>query len=107
MPTRRSGVGRICVLATMTALAAFGAPSRRVALAQIPEAPGTFTNSNGVTIGQPPAGSGRRRRGVQAKTPQPTPNPARDTIDEMERAKARASGTPVPQPTSRGVGGTH
>jgi hypothetical protein len=107
MPTRRSGVGRVCLLATMTALAAFGTLSRRVALAQIPEAPGTFTDSNGATIGQPPASSGRRRRGVQAKTPQPTPNAARDTIDEIERAKARASGTPVPQPTSRGVGGTH
>ena len=105
MTRRRSGVGRVCLLATMTALAAFGAPSRRIALAQIPEAPGTFTNSNGVTIGQPPASAGRRRRGVQAKTP--TPNAARDTIDEIDRAKARASGTPVPQPTSRGFGGTH
>jgi len=107
MPRRRSGVGRVSLLVTMTALAAFGTASRRVALAQIPEAPGTFTNSNGVTIGQPPAGSGRRRRGGKAQTPRPTPNAARDTIDEMNRAKARANGTPVPQPTSRGVGGTH
>jgi hypothetical protein len=47
MPTRRSGVGRVYLLATMTVLAAFGTLSRRVALAEIPEAPGTFTDSNG------------------------------------------------------------
>jgi len=104
---RSQSVGRVCLLATMTTLAAVSAPSRRIALAQIPEAPGTFTNSNGSTIGQPPGSSARRRRGAKPNSGQPTPNAAQETIQEMERAKARASGTPVPQPTPRGGPGSH
>ena len=90
-------------LAMVLALAAANMPSGRVALAQIPEAPGTFTNSNGGAVGQSPGGSGRRRR---PGTTTPTPSAARDTIDEMNKARARASGTPVPQSTPRGLGGT-
>ncbi len=79
-------------LAMVLMLAAANTPSGRVALAQIPEAPGTFTNSKGIT--RSPAGVERRQRPV---TPKPTPNAARDTIDEMNKARARASGTPVPK----------
>ena len=100
-------LGRLCLLATMTTLAVLSAPSRRTAIAQIPEAPGTFTNSNGSTIGQTPGTSGRRRRGAKPKSAQPTPNAAQETIQEMERARARASGTPVPQSTPRGGPGGH
>ena len=103
----KSDVGRVFLLATLTALATLAAPARRVAFAQIPEAPGTFTNSNGVGIGQPPVGAGRRRRATPPRAAQPTPNAARETIDEMERAKARASGTPVPQPTPQGGSTSH
>ena len=88
-------------LAMVLTLAAANTPSRGVALAQIPEAPGTFTNSSG--IGQSPAGSGRRQR---PGTPKPTPNAARDTIDEMDKARARASGTPVPKSLPPGLGET-
>ena len=98
---RFRSVGRFYLLATMVALAALNPLSQRVAVAQIPEAPGTFTNSSG--IGQSPAGSGRRQR---PGTPKPTPNAARDTIDEMDKARARASGTPVPKSLPPGLGGT-
>jgi hypothetical protein len=83
-------------LAVVLTLAAANTLSGGVALAQIPEAPGTFTNSNGMATGKSPAGSGRRIRPVK---PKPTPNAARDTIDEMNKARARASGTPVPKST--------
>jgi hypothetical protein len=52
-----------------------------VCLAQIPEAPGTFTDSNGVKIPQPPWGLPLRK------------------IDDTEKAKAQASETPRPDPT--------
>jgi hypothetical protein len=100
----RSGVGHVCLLANMTALAALGTPTRRIGIAQVPESAGTFTNSNGSTIGKTPGSSGPHRRPAK---PKPTANAARETIDELERAKARAPGTAVPQPTPRGVGGTH
>jgi hypothetical protein len=91
------------LLAMGLALAAANIPSGRVALAQIPEAPGTFTNSNGQEDEQSPEGSGRQRR---PGTTTPTPSAARDTIDEMDNARARANGLPVPESTPRGLGGT-
>jgi hypothetical protein len=103
---RSRDLRRVCLLATMTTLAALSAPSPRIALAQIPEAPGTFTNSNGSTVGQSPGSSGRRRRGAKPNSAQPTPDAAQETVQEMQRARARASGTPVPQPTPRGGPGS-
>jgi hypothetical protein len=71
----------ICLLATAIAAAVVDAPFTRVSLAQIPEAPGTFTDSNGVKIPQPPWGLPLRK------------------IDDAEKAKAQASETPRPDPT--------
>jgi hypothetical protein len=90
---------RLYLLAAFIALAMLDMLPRRTALAQIPEAPGTFTNSGGgARIPQGPVDLGRRRQGP-VSTGDPTPS-ARDTIDELEKARARASGTPVPSPTS-------
>ncbi len=93
---------RIYPLATMIALAALNARSPRFALAQIPEAPGTFTNSGGGARIQQggPTDLGRRKKGAQPAFGEATPS-ARDTIDEMEKARARASGTSMPTPTPR------
>lgn len=92
--------GRLYLPATIVALVALNALPQRNALAQIPEAPGTFTNSKGVRVQQAPVDPRPRgERGVWTKSGQPTPNAARETIDVMEKARARASGTPVPKPT--------
>ena len=83
----------------MIALAPLDAPWQRIARAQIPEAPGTYTNPDG-TI-QDPVDIPPRRKKAQPKLDAPAPNPAHDTIEEFERARARASGTPEPEPTPR------
>ena len=44
---RFRSLGRFYLLATMVALAALNPLSQRIAVAQIPEAPGTFTDSAG------------------------------------------------------------
>jgi len=72
----------ISLLATVIAVAALDARFTKVCLAQIPEAPGTFTDSNGVQIPQPPWGL-------------PLKN------DDAKKATAQASGTPTPIPTPR------
>ncbi len=96
---RLKSVSRVYLLAAVIALATFDTFPRRIAMAQIPEAPGTFTNSGGgARIPQGPVDLGRRRQGP-VSTGESTPS-ARDTIDELEKARARASGTPVPTPTS-------
>ena len=95
----------VYLLAAMIALAILGTFPRRTAWAQIPEAPGTFSNSGGgARIPQGPVDVGGRRKGAQP-TGESTPS-ARDTIDELERARARASGTPVPMSTPPGLGRT-
>jgi hypothetical protein len=96
---RLRSVSRVYLLAAVIALAIFDMLPRPIAQAQIPEAPGTFTNSGGgARIPQGPVDLGRRGKGP-VSTGDPTPS-ARDTIDELEKARARASGTPVPMPTS-------
>jgi hypothetical protein len=94
----------VYVLAAVIGFTALDTLSQPAAIAQIPEAPGSFGNSGGgARIVQPPMTSGRRRR---PPTTNPTPDTtARDTVDEMQKARARASGTPVPQETPQ-VGGT-
>jgi hypothetical protein len=105
---RSRSAGRVYLLATMIALAAPNTLSQRIALAQIPESPGTFTNSNGARTQQGPVDPRPRgKRGVWSNSDQPTPNPARETIDEMEKARARASGTPVPKSTPHFLNATH
>ena len=91
---------RLYLLATMIALAAVNTPSRRIAFGQIPEAPGTYIEPDG-NIEHPvelPRGGPRK---TLAPQPKPTSDDALDTINVMERAKARAGGTPVPEPTPR------
>jgi hypothetical protein len=82
-------------LATMMALAALNALSERIALAQIPEAPGTFVDEDGMS--SQPAEVGPRRKNTKTKSGEaaPTPDSARESINDLERA----SGTPMPEPT--------
>ena len=79
---------KICLLATVIGVAALGAPFTRNSLAQIPEAPGTFTDSNEVKILQAPSGVIRGR------------------VDEAEKEKAPVSDTPNPGPTPSNPGAT-
>ena len=104
MRVRNAGSVYVYMLAAVIGFATGDMFWQRVAFAQIPEAPGTIDSSGGGTrIVQPPMTSGRRRR---PPTITPTPgSTARDTINEMEEARARASATPVPEATPR-VGGT-
>jgi hypothetical protein len=95
------GARRFYLLATAVALAGLTPSSLRIAVAQIPDAPGDFNDSGGgedtgeVNIPVPQTGS-------RPRPDQPAPDPARDTIDEFDRARARAEGTPEPEPTPPG-----
>jgi hypothetical protein len=99
---RFRGVGRFYLLATMVALAALNPLSQRIAVAQIPEAPGTFTDSDGDGLSDDPGEAEPPKNWAKPKSDEPAPDPARDTIDEFERARERASGTPEPEPTPPG-----
>jgi hypothetical protein len=101
---RRSRVRFVLLVPAMIALAPLDA-SWRSARAQIPEAPGTYTNPDG-TIQDPVDIPPPRRKRAQPKSDAPAPNPALDTIEEFDRARARASGTPEPEPTPRGLNGS-
>ena len=69
---RLGTVARVYLLAAMIALAILDTFPRRIALAQIPEAPGTFTNSSGgARIPQGPVDTGP----VGEKMPRPQVNP--------------------------------
>ncbi len=93
--------GRFYLLATMVALAALNPFSQRIAVAQIPDAPGTFTDSDGDGVSDDAGEAEPLEKGVKPKSNEPAPDPARDTIDEMNRATERASGTPEPEPTPK------
>jgi hypothetical protein len=86
------GLGRAYLLSTMVALAAL--TFSRQALAQIPEAPGTSQRRDGTTE----RGTGSD---ITTKPDAPTPGPARETINEMKRARERGGGTPEPEPTRK------
>jgi hypothetical protein len=73
----------ICLLTTAIAVMALDAPLPKLCLAQIPEAPGTFTDSNGVQIPQPPWGLPHSKN------------------EDTQKATAQASDTPTPNPTPR------
>jgi hypothetical protein len=95
------------LLATMVALAALNPLSQRIALAQIPEAPGSFSDSDGGALSDDADKLGNDqykrppKKWAKPKSNEPTPDPARDTIDEMNRARERASGSPEPEPTPK------
>ena len=94
-------------LAIVLTLAAANRPSGGVAVAQIPEAPGSFSDSAGGGLSEDGEDGGdfktKRppKKWVTPKSNEPAPDPARDTIDEMNRARERASGTPEPEPTPK------
>ena len=74
-------VGRVYLLATMVALAALNTLSPRVALAQIPDAPGDFTDPDGgADVGDdgdaPALEAEPWRRMHKPKSDQPAPDPA-------------------------------
>jgi hypothetical protein len=93
-------VGRVHLLAAMIAVAAPSVLSQRVALAQIPEAPSTYIEPDGVVEDGVEPGEPRRWKKRQSRTPAPDTK-ALDTIEEMDRARARAEGTPEAEPTPR------
>jgi hypothetical protein len=81
---------------------AFAAPNallQRAAFAQIPEAPGTIIEPDGEIEDEVPVEGMPRWKRPQPQAGEPAPDPARDTIDELQRARARASGTPESEPT--------
>jgi hypothetical protein len=79
---------KIRVLTAVIAVAALGASFAGNSVAQIPEAPGTFTDSNGVKILQIPSGMSRGR------------------VDQAEKEKTPVSDMPAPDPTPRNPGAT-
>ncbi len=103
---RRRSVGGVQRLALMVAFAALSTLSERAAFAQIPEAPGTVIEPDGEIEDDVPVDGMPRGRRAKPKPGEPAPDPARDTIDELQRARERASGTPEPEPTPRGLGGS-
>jgi hypothetical protein len=99
--------GRLYILATMIALAAVHTPSPRIAFGQIPEAPGPYVKPNGSIPNPVDILRGEPLKVWATPKPAPSGDSASDTIDMMERARARASGTPVAEPTARnGLSGT-
>ena len=99
-------VGRVYLLATMVALASLNMLSQRIAVAQIPDAPGDTDPDGGADVGDdgdaPALEAEPWRRMQKPKSDQPAPDPALNTIEELQRARERASGTPEPEPTQRG-----
>ena len=87
------------LLVTMIVVLAFLTSFRCISFAQIPEAPGTYIEPDG-NVQHPveiPRGGPRK---VQATaTPDVSGDSARDTLNIMERSRARASGTPLPEPS--------
>jgi len=98
---RLIGARRFYLLPTVVALAAFIPSSQRIAVAQIPDAPGDFNDSDGgEDTGE--LNDAVPQTGTKPKADQPPPDAARDTIEEFDRARARAKGTPEPEPTPPG-----
>ncbi len=96
---RLRNVTRLHLLPAMVAVAARNMLSQPVALAQIPEAPGTYIEPDG-TI-EDDVEPGAPRRGGKRESQTPGPDKALDTIEEMQRARARGEGTPEAEPTPR------
>jgi len=89
----------------MVALASLNTLSQRIAVAQIPDAPGDFNDPDGGADlggdGDAPALEAEPWKKMH-KPKSDQPDPALKTIEEFQRAKERASGTPEPEPTQRG-----
>ena len=103
---RRSRVRFVLLVQAMIALALLLDASWRIARAQI--APGArnvhqsrrHDSGSRNTIRRP-----GEKRAQPKKSDAPAPNPALNTIEEFDRARTRASGTPEPEPTPRGLNG--
>ena len=81
---RFRSVRRVHLFAAMIALAAGDALSQHAAFAQIPEAPGTYTDADGEIEEDLPVEGMPRRERAEPKPDEPAPDPARDTIDELQ-----------------------
>jgi hypothetical protein len=92
---------RLYLLTTMIALAAVTPPLRRVAFGQIPEAPGPYAKPDGSIPNPIDILRGEPLKIWATPKPAPSADSASDTINLMERARTRASGTPVSEPTAR------
>ena len=98
-------LGRVYLLATMVALATLNPHSQRIAVAQLDEGGADVGEDAdlGVLEAEPNGGALEDEPGrTKPKSGQPAPDKALQTIDEFQRAKERASGTPEPEPTPRG-----
>jgi hypothetical protein len=98
-------LGRVYLLATMVALATLNPRSQRTAVAQLDEGGADVGEDTdlGVLEAEPNGGVLDDEPGrTKPKSGQPAPDKALQTIDELQRAEERASGTPEPEPTPRG-----
>ena len=98
-------IGRVYLLATIVALATLNPHSERIAVAQLDEGGADVGEDADPAVleGEPNAGALEAEPGrTTPKSRQPAPDKALETIDEFQRAKERASGTPEPEPTPRG-----
>jgi hypothetical protein len=105
-------VGRVYLLATMVALANLNPLSLRIAVAQLDEGgadvgedgEAAVLEGEGGFVGEDgdAAALGAEPWRRKPKSGQPAPDKALQTIDEFQRAKERASGTPEPEPTPLG-----
>jgi hypothetical protein len=96
--------GRLYFLAILIALTAVNTPSRRIAFGQSPDLPAPNLQPDGSSPNRPNPINILRGEPLNIwVTPEPAPSgdSAGDTINMMERARARAGGTPVPEPTQR------
>jgi len=98
-------LGRVYLLATMVALATLNPRSQRVAIAQLDEGGADVGEDTapGVLESEPGGGALEDEPGTtKPKSGRPASDKALQTIDELQRAEERASGTPEAEPTQRG-----
>jgi hypothetical protein len=98
-------LGRVYLLAAMIAFANLNPLSLRIAVAQLDEG-GAFVGEEGDGSALGAEGDSdvgdAEALGAKPESGQPAPDKALQTIDEFQRAKERAAGTPEPEPTPRG-----
>jgi hypothetical protein len=100
-------LGRVYLVASMVALATLNPLSQRIAVAQLDEGGADVGEDTdpGVLESEPNGGVFDDEPGSpRSKSRQPAPDKALQTIDEFKRSEERGSGTPVPEPTPRGLG---
>src|SRR5215467_5119614 len=93
--------GRLYLLAILIALAAVNTPSLPIAFGQSPDLPAPNLQPDGSSPNPINILRGEPLKIWATPEPAPSGDSAGDTINMMERARARAGGTPVPEPTRR------